>query len=59
VSGKLHAPAAIIPEKETAVPIVEEEGWEGPRSGMGVMGEMKKLSYWESNSDSSVVHPVA
>jgi hypothetical protein len=59
VKDQLHAPAAILPEQETAVPVAEGKVWEDSSSGMSVEGEMKNLSYWESNLDSSAVNPVA
>jgi hypothetical protein len=58
VSGQLHAPAALPPGKELPVPIVQEAGW----TPVPVWTTWRRENFWpyrDSNSDSSVVQPVA
>jgi hypothetical protein len=55
VSGQLHTPTALLPEKRPPVPIWWQDGW-APRTCVDVV-EKRKIScpYWESNRDR---HPV-
>jgi hypothetical protein len=58
VSGQLHAPAALPPEKQPPVPIIR--GWVGPRAGLDVTEKIEiSCPCRESNPDSWVVQPVA
>jgi hypothetical protein len=48
VSGQLHVPAALPPERDTPYPLIG--GWVGPRTGLDT-GEMREISFpcWELN----------
>jgi hypothetical protein len=58
VSGQLHAPAALPPEKEPPVPIRYEVGWV-PEPVWTMWRRKNSWLYRDSNSDPSVVQPVA
>jgi hypothetical protein len=57
VSGQLHAPPALTPEKQLSVTIV---CWIHPRACLGSLEKREILRpSRESNFDSSAVHPIA
>jgi hypothetical protein len=58
VSGQLHAPAALPPE-ERASGTHCIRGWVDRRAGLGDMEKWKFLPHRDSNSESSVLQPVA
>jgi hypothetical protein len=58
VSGQLHAPAALPPGKETLVLIGQEAGW-APESVWMTWWSENSFLHQNSNSDLSVVQPVA
>jgi hypothetical protein len=58
VSGQLRSPAALPPGKEPPVPIGFEAGW-APEPVWTTWRKDKSCSYRDSNSDPSVVQPVA
>jgi hypothetical protein len=58
VSGQLHAQAALSPGKEPPVPIGQEAGWAPEPVWTTWIGE-KSFPYRDSNSDPSIVQPVA
>jgi hypothetical protein len=53
VSCQLHAPAALLPEKSTLAPIVDEAGW-APEPVWTLWKTEKSCTCWESNPG----HPV-
>jgi hypothetical protein len=55
VSGQLHAPAALPPGKEPRYPLDGTLGGPQSRSGRGE----NSCPYWDSNSDPSVIQPIA
>jgi hypothetical protein len=57
VSGQLHAPAVLLPLKEPPYPWLG--GWVDPRAGLDDVEIENSLPYLDSNSDPSVVQPVA
>jgi hypothetical protein len=58
VSGQLHVPADLLPGKEPTVTVGWEAGWVLEAFWMTRRGE-KYYFYLDSNSDASVVQPVA
>jgi hypothetical protein len=58
MSGLLHAQATLPPEKEPPLPIGYEVGWT-PEPVWTTWRRENSCSYWDSNSDPSVVQPVA
>jgi hypothetical protein len=59
MSGELHAPAALLPEKEPPPPSHWMGGRVIPRAGLGDVERRKILSLPGSNSDLLAVQPVA
>jgi hypothetical protein len=58
MSGKIHAPATLLPRKELSrYPLEGRLG--GPQNWSGRRREKKSCSYWDSNSDLSSAKPVA
>jgi hypothetical protein len=57
VSGQLHAPAALPPEKTPRTHWIG--GWMDPRSSLDDLEKRKFLTPLGLNSDPSVVQPVA
>jgi hypothetical protein len=57
MSGQIHAPTDLSPGKSPRYPLDRRLG--GPQSQFGLYGERKNLSLRDSNSDLSVVQPVA
>jgi hypothetical protein len=58
VSGQLHAPAVLPTGKEPLVPIGQEVGWTS-EPVWTIWRKENSSPYWDSNSDPSVVQPVA
>jgi hypothetical protein len=58
VSGQLHGPAALTPRKEPPVPIGKKAGW-ALEPVWTTWRKENSLPYRDSNSDPSVVQPVA
>jgi hypothetical protein len=58
LSGQLHAPIALLPEKEPPVPIWQEAGW-APEMVWTLWCREKSHTYRDTNFYPSAVQPVA